>query len=326
VSLYTTDRILPRKSGPIYESGNIVTKIEKTYDGLDRLVGEKVYKKSNSWNTQTQIYEKREIPPEYTQTSHKEYIYHPVFTGKIAYTKVLKEYADNPGNTPCSVIYTEYGSLGRPVQVKTGTVTYATTDHSGLTVVKTIQYDDTNNHITEYNYRESSVYAKKKIEKDWNNNTTRVLEWTAVSSGDTIPADMITTSVYDMAGHCTEMTSPAGEVFSYDYDTMGQLESTGYMDGTTETYVYDMNGNLMEKKDRKGNIIAYTYDSLNMLRTEKTYNPAGTLTSRTETDYSHFGSPTSITGTTITSAGEEEQLYHYSSTYNTLGLLTEFTL
>ncbi len=69
---------------------------------------------------------------------------------------------------------------------------------------------------------------------------------TVVDSGG---LDLATQFTYDVLGHLTSSTSPAGLVTTYTYNTLGQLTSKSTPNSGTTQYLYDNVGNLRFIKD-----------------------------------------------------------------------------
>ncbi|MBN1410404.1 MAG: RHS repeat-associated core domain-containing protein [Spirochaetales bacterium] len=264
----------------------INNKTVKTYDGLDRLVNEKSYKPAVSPFTGT-----------YTQLLEKDYTYHKVFTDLVESVKVHEDPQDP---SDCHLTETTYDPYGRVLE----------TIVNGL-LTSEILYTDESNTVTQKNYRDGTYFTQKRTQKNWNNQIVSTEEWNAVSP--TGAADIVTSYDYDKAGNLVKMTNPEQEEFIYDYNVLGQLTTTTYVDGTSESKTYDLNGNVSFFTDRKGQTTNYDYDSLNRLRTTTT------IDSILKTDYTQFGGVKEVTG--LDGAGTVQD-YNYTYLYNGLGQLT----
>jgi RHS repeat-associated protein len=117
-----------------------------------------------------------------------------------------------------------------------------------------------------------------------------------------IPSGVPTTFAHDPLGQQIRRTDPLGQTWSFDYDSLGNLEltidakgqrierlydellrlttvTTKHTDGTTEdtvTFTYDTLGNGLTAADADSNL-AFTYDALNRLKTAETLADAGTV-------------------------------------------------
>lgn len=284
----------PDNTLTIYDS--VGNKILKKFDGLDRLVLESHYKSQNNGSS-------------FIQTSCKEISYHPVYTNKITKTLIYKGNSLSLNNS--YALETGYDKSGRPVTTRVIHNNATVTGLSGIT------YNNSKNTVTEIRYKDdTSRFLKTEIKRDWSNNVVRIRKWESTDGTGSFTAEHYSC---DYAGNMASMTNPAGEVITYQYNTLGQLECVNYPDGTSETTACDRNGNILQQKDRKGNTVEYTYDSINMLRTEKTYNPAGILTSTTEIDYGQYGIPIGIQEMDATGI-----LYRKEYVYDGLAGLVEY--
>ncbi|MGE5558140.1 MAG: RHS repeat-associated core domain-containing protein [Bacillota bacterium] len=257
----------------------------KTYDGLDRLVQERVYDKNDVFCGQ------------------KKYEYHPTFTDKV-----VKEIINKVPHTtnPAEQVITEtaYDCLGRATQLK----------KNGVLITETI-YNDTDNTRTVKNYRDTDPnhYVWKEYAYDWNERLLRVKEHD--KSPDKTTDDIGTTTYsYDEPGNLIQVTNAENVWTKYYYNTLGKLEKTEYMNGTYEELAYDACGNLTSKRDRKGAVINYAYDTINRLRAMTAPEYA------VKYEYNQFGSAKNVKKIM---AGQTDADYEALTEVNGLGLVTE---
>ncbi|MGB1285193.1 MAG: RHS repeat-associated core domain-containing protein, partial [Aggregatilineales bacterium] len=70
---------------------------------------------------------------------------------------------------------------------------------------------------------------------------------------------------YTPGGNLETVTSPAGKISRYVYDTVGNLNRVIAPDESQHIYQYDKNGNLILSSNPNGAISSYRYDTLNQL-------------------------------------------------------------
>ena len=73
------------------------------------------------------------------------------------------------------------------------------------------------------------------------------------------------------------MTDSRGFVTSYSYDERGNLSSTSYADGTSESVAYDAENNKISETDKLGRQATMTYVDGAVSTT--VYDPSGRVTS-----------------------------------------------
>ena len=127
---------------------------------------------------------------------------------------------------------------------------------------------------------------------------------------------------YTSLGNIESMTNEAGLVTVYSYLPGGKLKEVLYSDGTKDCYTYDANGNVETHTDKKGVVFTYDYDCLGRVirvrgssggKKEYTYDALGNVTSMTDV----YGNKTcyeySLTGqlTKVTDALGNETVYAY---------------
>ncbi|MGE5557697.1 MAG: hypothetical protein ACM3WV_03705 [Bacillota bacterium] len=217
----------------------------QTYDGLDRLIEERVYDSGSNLRGQ------------------KKYEYDPVFIHQAAKDKLFQT-ADAAGISDMVITWYIYDPLGRLLQVK------KKDDTDNYRLVSEIIYYDNDNpcHATVKNYRDtnSSHYSYKESYYDWNNCLTRVIEHDVSAPDKTTDVSGATYYYYDESGNRIQVANAEGISTYYAYNTAGRMERMQYPGSVYEYYLYDANGNLTQKTDRKTNTLYYQYDSLNRLR------------------------------------------------------------
>ena len=134
------------------------------------------------------------------------------------------------------------------VQLPTGAVSHAKTDHLGRKVFDEIQLRTGLMNRT-FTYHEGAVTkAHETAGKQVSEPTTTLVKEIRFHDGRTIAYE------YDAEERITKVTDSADGVTEYTYDALGQL-LTETVDGTVvNTMTYDKYGNILTK-----NSIAYTY-------------------------------------------------------------------
>jgi RHS repeat-associated protein len=86
-----------------------------------------------------------------------------------------------------------------------------------------------------------------------------------------------TTYGYDPRGAMTAMTDPAGNAWSWSFDTLGRQVSAHDPGTGTSSTSYDTAGRLAATTDNAGNVLAYSYDTLDRKTAEYADSTSGTL-------------------------------------------------
>ena len=168
------------------------------------------------------------------------------------------------------------------VQLPTGAVSHAKTDHLGRKVFDEIQLRTGLMNRT-FTYHEGAVTkAHETAGKQVSEPTTTLVKEIRFHDGRTIAYE------YDAEERITKVTDSADGVTEYTYDALGQL-LTETVDGTVvNTMTYDKYGNILTK-----NSIAYTYGNAKWKDLLTAYNGQAI-------SYDAQGNPTHYLGHTLT--------------------------
>ena len=168
------------------------------------------------------------------------------------------------------------------VQLPTGAVSHAKTDHLGRKVFDEIQLGTGLMHRT-FTYHEGKITdAHKENGKQVSEPTTTLVKEIQFHDGRTIAYE------YDAEERITKVTDSLGGVTVYTYDSLGQL-LTETVDGKViNTMTYDGYGNIKTK-----NGVTYTYGNAKWKDLLTAYNGKAIT-------YDANGNPTSYQGTAAT--------------------------
>jgi YD repeat-containing protein len=111
----------------------------------------------------------------------------------------------------------------------------------------------------------------------------------------TDPNGLVTSFTYGPRGWLDSI-SVGGELTSYAYDAVGNLQKVTLPDGSTVKYVYDGAHRLTDIIDGSGNKITYTLDLAGNRIGEETKDASGTLTRKVARVFDTFNRLKQITG------------------------------
>lgn len=213
-------------------------------------------------------------------------------------TQVVTHYQTTSGGAFSTLTRVRYG-YDASNRLSTVTVDESPTDNAivdGNTYVTTYTYDGTSTRVASItqtdgsrlditytqvgaDYRvatltqtiSSGVTAATSFSYDTTNRVTSITD----------PQGQLTKMTYSASGQLTRMELPAAQagaatqVFTYTYNTNGDLLTVKNASSSTTTYTYDANGNLTRVQDGAGVVVTYTYDANNQVLTETHYAATG---------------------------------------------------
>ncbi len=205
-------------------------------------------------------------------------------------------------NHPCTT--TEYDSYGKPSKIShpDGTITWMQQTPTASGVL------DPNGH-----YTETARSGNKQITKEYRGTYRDLTEFTL--SSNRVIFGVGTTTVEYRGG--TEVIDNKGQKTTTVIDMLGRRTAVTSPDMGAWTFGYDANGNMTRKTDAKNQEIKYVYDNYNRLITID--YPSGTDTTLTYDEPNHGYSKGRLT-TAAYAAGS------ISYTYNKLGKIEEQTV
>lgn len=124
---------------------------------------------------------------------------------------------------------------------------------------------DGNTYVTSYTYSGTSYRIASISQSDGTSASfTYVLVGSDYRVASVTDDSGTTTFSYDTVNRRTDVTNGMGQVWSFSYDSNGQLINvqTPSVNGQriTTSYAYDANGNVTQITDGRGNAVSYQYD------------------------------------------------------------------
>ncbi|MGE5566052.1 MAG: Ig-like domain-containing protein, partial [Parcubacteria group bacterium] len=214
-------------------------------------------------------------------------------------TQVVTHYQTTSGGAFSTETRVRYG-YDASNRLSTVTVDESPTDNAitdGNTYVTTYTYDGTSTRVASITQTDGSrldvgytlvgtAYYVSSLTQTISSGVTAATTFSYDTSNRvttiTDPQGQLTKLTYDAKGQLTRLELPAADagaatqVFTYTYNTNGDVLTAKDASGKTTTYTYDANGNLTKSQDGAGNAVTYTYDANNQLLTETHYTVTGT--------------------------------------------------
>jgi YD repeat-containing protein len=163
-----------------------------------------------------------------------------------------------------------YDRIGRVTRVDSMNTDPAYGGDSIYHTRKVISYDEGANAVVTQEYTDdvSGNFIQTRVENDWlGRGPVREISWTAMNG---LGLQRVTRSQYRYDGRLAKKTLPNGQVYQYNYDTVGHLEEMVYPDSTFATWMYDYNGNIVQTINRRRLAVVMAYNKSDLPISKKT--------------------------------------------------------